>query len=74
MSANEQETLQPDGQQQFNMRPPVAAAYLGVSESYLAKLRMSASRTKGPKFSRVSGLVIYRKADLDAWVTAHVVE
>jgi hypothetical protein len=57
-----------------NMRPPAAAQYLAVSESYLAKLRMLAGRKKGPAFSKVAGCVIYRRADLDAWIADHVVE
>lgn len=57
-----------------NMRPPEAAAYLGLSLGTLARLRMAASSRKGPAFVKVAGCVIYRRADLDAWLAAHVVD
>ncbi|MFD0980430.1 helix-turn-helix domain-containing protein [Tropicimonas aquimaris] len=57
-----------------NMRPSAAADYLGVSQSHLAKLRMEQNRHKGPAFSKVAGCVVYRRADLDAWLEANVVQ
>lgn len=57
-----------------NMRPPEAAAYLGLSLGTLARLRMATSPRKGPAFVKVAGCVIYRRADLDAWLARHVVE
>ncbi|WP_164658141.1 AlpA family transcriptional regulator [Tropicibacter sp. Alg240-R139] len=46
-----------------------AAEYLGLSESYLAKLRMGTGLQVGPSYLKV-GLraVRYRRADLDAWM------
>ena len=46
-----------------------ASAYTGLSESYLAKLRMGTSPVIGPKFIRI-GLrsIRYCRADLDAWM------
>ena len=66
---NSLEDLFPD-----NMRPPVAAKYSGVSESKLAKLRMSANRQHGPRFVKVAGCIIYRRKDLDAWLSEHLVD
>ena len=57
-----------------NMRPPEAACYLGLSESLLAKLRMRDKRTIGPKFIKVSGCIIYRRADLDDWLEQNSVQ
>lgn len=56
-----------------NMRPPMAAAYSGVSESHFAKLRMGINRGKGPVFSKVAGCVVYRRADLDQWLEDNLV-
>lgn len=46
-----------------------AAEYVGLSESYLAKLRMGSERQAGPRYLRV-GLrsIRYRREDLDAWM------
>ena len=51
-----------------------AAEYLSLSASYLAKLRMTDSKTVGPRFMKV-GLrgVRYAKADLDHWMEARSV-
>jgi len=57
-----------------NLRPVDAAAYTGLSESTLAKLRMRHNRSKGPNFLKISACVIYRRTDLDAWMDQHVVE
>lgn len=56
-----------------NMRPPVASAYSGVSESHLAKLRMKINEGKGPAYSKVTGCVVYRRADLDKWLADNLV-
>ena len=50
------------------MRPQLAAQYLGHSESTLAKLRMRHNRERGPRFAKTGGIILYRRADLDAWV------
>jgi predicted DNA-binding transcriptional regulator AlpA len=48
------------------LRPPRAAAYVGLSVSTLAKQRL---RGDGPKFIRLSPRAIgYRQADLDEWL------
>lgn len=57
-----------------NLRPSQAAAYLGISVSKLAKLRMRHSPEAGPRFAKVAGCVLYRRADLDAWLEAHLAE
>ena len=41
-----------------------AAAYLGVSESYLTKLRIVGG---GPRFAKLGRRITYRDSDLDAW-------
>lgn len=50
-----------------------AAEYTGISESYLAKLRMGIGPVEGPKFSRI-GLrsVRYKRSDLDDWMASRV--
>lgn len=46
-----------------------AAEYLGVSRSWLEKLRVFGG---GPAFYRVSSRrVLYQRAGLDAWVARH---
>jgi predicted DNA-binding transcriptional regulator AlpA len=55
-------------------RTPDAARYVGVSESMLNKLRMKHLRAQGPKFAKVCGCVVYRRADLDQWLSSHLVE
>ncbi|WP_298359485.1 helix-turn-helix domain-containing protein [uncultured Litoreibacter sp.] len=51
-----------------HMRPSEAAAYTGVSESHLNKLRLPANRGKGPTYSKPAGCIIYTRANLDEWV------
>src|SRR4051812_48243382 len=56
---------QPDGRR---LRTPEAAEYLGVGESTLEKWRCSG---KGPVFERAgTRIVVYRVADLDAFLAA----
>lgn len=55
-------------------RPKAAAEYLGISQSTLAKLRMRNNRKNGPRFSKQGGCVVYRTADLDAWIEANIIE
>ena len=55
------------------MRPREAAAYIGLSESKLAKLRMRENRENGPNYIKCGGVVIYRKCDLDSWLSSMVV-
>ncbi len=57
-----------------NLRPRDAALYLGVSASLLAKLRMRDKRDCGPRFIKLSGCVIYRRADLDDWLERNAIE
>jgi len=46
-----------------------AANYTGLSESYLAKLRMETSGPVGPNFLRIGHRAVrYRKRDLDDWM------
>lgn len=48
-----------------------AAAYLGLSPSYLAKLRMGTSAVTGPCYYRVGPRAIrYRVSDLDQWMAS----
>ena len=50
------------------MKTREAAAYLGVSESTLEKLRLNGG---GPRFLRIAGRSVrYRQADLGAWAEA----
>ena len=56
------------------MRSPLAASYTGHSESTLAKLRMRHNRGRGPRFVKRGGVIIYRRADLDAWMEDHIIE
>ncbi|MEX0307167.1 MAG: helix-turn-helix transcriptional regulator [Ruegeria sp.] len=46
-----------------------AAQYTGISQSYLAKLRMGIGGVTGPRFIRI-GLrsIRYKRSDLDAWM------
>jgi predicted DNA-binding transcriptional regulator AlpA len=51
-----------------------AAAYIGMSASFLRISRMDgerANRTPGPDFIKVGKAVRYLKEDLDAWLEAH---
>jgi predicted DNA-binding transcriptional regulator AlpA len=45
--------------------PKEAAAFLRLSESFLAKARM---RGDGPRYRKLSRAVRYAKADLEAWL------
>ena len=47
---------------------PSAAQFLGVSESYLNKLRCAGG---GPEFFKVGARVLYSIADLDQWLNRH---
>lgn len=50
------------------LRPPQAAAALGLAVSTLAKMRVHGS---GPKFARLGRAVIYDPSDLECWVASH---
>ncbi|MGJ8589366.1 MAG: helix-turn-helix transcriptional regulator [Yoonia sp.] len=51
------------------MTASAAADYVGLSESYLAKLRMDTGARTGPKYLRVGQRAIrYRRIDLDDWM------
>ena len=56
------------------MRTREAARYVCIPESTLAKLRMRANRERGPRFVKLSGTIIYRRSDLDAWIEENVVD
>jgi len=51
-----------------NLRVPQAAAYVGLSKSYLDKARMTGT---GPAYAKLGATVIYSTADLDAWVASN---
>ena len=48
-----------------NMRTRDAATYLGVSPSFLEKLRVAGD---GPAYSKIGRAVLYRREALDAWL------
>lgn len=55
----------------FYVTATEAAKYTGLSESYLAKLRMETGPQNGPKFLRIGLRAIrYRKSDLDEWMNS----
>jgi excisionase family DNA binding protein len=60
--------------QQTYLTAGEAADYTGLSKSYLAKLRMCTNKRSGPPFVKI-GLraVRYRRADLDVWIEANLV-
>ncbi|WP_363317605.1 helix-turn-helix domain-containing protein [uncultured Aliiroseovarius sp.] len=48
-----------------------AASYTGLSESYLAKLRMGTGPQVGPVYCRIGLRAIrYRRKDLDDWMVS----
>jgi predicted DNA-binding transcriptional regulator AlpA len=50
------------------LRAPAAAAYVGLSASTLAKMRL---RGDGPAYSKAGPrIVVYQQADLDDWLRA----
>ena len=50
------------------LRAPQAAAYVGLSPSTLAKMRL---RGDGPIYSKAGPrIVVYDKMDLDAWLAS----
>ncbi|RFF50168.1 helix-turn-helix transcriptional regulator [Xanthomonas campestris] len=53
------------------LKGPEAAKYLGFSHSTLEKMRHEG---RGPRYVKLGGRVFYRKADLDAYVEAAVIE
>lgn len=55
---------------QVVMATPAAADYVGISVDSLKHWRL---RGKGPRFVRVGSRVVYRIADLDAWLADHLV-
>lgn len=46
----------------------LAADWLGLSASTLAKLRLTG---KGPAYLKLGRRVVYRTDDLEAWIEAH---
>jgi hypothetical protein len=57
-----------DSPSSANLRPASAALFLGLSASYLAKLRLTGD---GPAFYKVGRAVVYRSHDLESWLAAH---
>lgn len=47
------------------LRVRQAAAYLGLSKSTLDKLRTAGT---GPSYAKAGRIVVYARADLDAWL------
>ena len=47
-----------------------AAAYCGVSRSYLANSRVDG---RGPSYLKIGAKVLYRKDDLNDWIKSHLV-
>jgi len=64
-----------DGKENFTTAE--AARYLSLSAEYLRELRMTRARRnrmEPPPYVRLSARkVLYRRADLDAWLARHVV-
>ncbi len=57
--------------EQLYMNAAEAARYLGLSESYLAKLRMGILSDPGPDFFKVGLRAIrYSREDLDVWMAS----
>ena len=52
-------------QQRRYLSSPQAAEYSNLSESMLAKLRLSGA---GPRYSKIGKRVLYEVSDLDAWI------
>jgi len=51
-----------------------AAAYIGMSQSYLRQDRMNgfrANRTPGPHYLKIGRTIRYLKADCDKWLSDH---
>lgn len=49
------------------MRVDAAARYIGLSKSMLDKMRMGDT---GPQFSKLGRTVVYRRTDLEGWVSS----
>ena len=45
-----------------------AAVYLGLSESFLEKSRVSQTQTPGPKATKIGKRVVYLRENLDAYL------
>jgi predicted DNA-binding transcriptional regulator AlpA len=54
---------------QKRISPPEAAKYIGMSESWLSKSRMTGM--DAPRHIKIGRRVVYDTADLDAWLAAH---
>lgn len=51
-----------------HLRTHEAAEYLGLSRSTMEKMRL---RGNGPRYAKLSRLVVYALPDLDSWISAH---
>ena len=47
---------------------PLAAQYLGLSESFLEKSRVNQTKLPGPKATKIGCRVVYLKENLDAYL------
>lgn len=61
----------PAGIPSSRLKGPEAAKYLGFSHSTLEKMRHEG---RGPRYVKLGGRVFYRRADLDAYIEAAVIE
>ena len=50
------------------MRPDAAAAFLSLSTQRLANMRQLGG---GPAFVKIGRSILYRRADLEAWLASH---
>jgi len=61
-----------DIKEKFGFSTTEAAAYLGLSESYLRKLRRNVDGYgSGPVYIKIGTRCIYTRANLRAWALAH---
>lgn len=56
-----------NGIEKLAVRPAEAAKIIGIAKTTLAIARMNGD---GPPFVRVGRAVLYRRVDLEAWITA----
>ena len=56
--------------QDHYLKPRQAAAYTGIATSTLAKFRCLG---RGPRYAKIGRAVLYRKSDLDTFMTSATV-
>jgi hypothetical protein len=60
-----------DSSDPYALRSPEwAAAYLGMTAGWLAKMRMTGD---SPRYVNTTRRVYYRRLDLDAWIAARII-